>query len=169
MAMLWSWSYELMINPEKATSDVVVHTKFGPIPGPDGPAESFGMTWPAGVSASSQNPEAAWEWVKWITSTEVELQAISDKSDPKTSTVVASRFSSLTDPAANQANNGLNQAMADAFQSANHRPIIPEWPEVIDIMGTAMTELAAGADVQATLDQAAADVEAVLDREGYYD
>jgi multiple sugar transport system substrate-binding protein len=168
LAPLWSWSYEVFQNPEMSVPEVIENTRFAAIPGPSGPAQSFGMTWPVGVSAFSKNQDAAWEWVKWITSDGMEKQVITDKSDPASSTIVAARFNSLTDPEANEVNNGINQAMADALKDAHRRPIIPEWPEVIDIMSTALSEMTAGAPVQETLDQAATDVEDLMQRSGYY-
>jgi len=47
-------------------------------------------------------------------------------------------------------------------------PLIPEWAEVASILETAINDIALGADIQSSLDEAAAEVEAVMERANYY-
>ena len=50
------------------------------------------------------------------------------------------------------------------------KPALPEWPEIVAILEVTINDMAAnGVDVQATLDEAAEDVRAVMERNGYYD
>ena len=48
-------------------------------------------------------------------------------------------------------------------------PQLAEWPEIVNVLETAINEIASGADVQETLDGAAAEVEEIMDRAGYYE
>ena len=168
-AIAWSWSQEIFTNPEQALPEVIENVGFtNAIPGPDGPVSSISMAWPIGISAGSNQKDAAFEWIKWMTNPDLELKSISDKSDPAKSTVVAARRSVLTSPEANDANAGFSAVMADAFENSSNKLLFPDWPEVNAVLQATLTELATGAEVQSTLDDAAEEIEAILDRLGYY-
>jgi multiple sugar transport system substrate-binding protein len=51
---------------------------------------------------------------------------------------------------------------------AKMQPTIADWLQVQSILEVAINEIANGADVKAKLDTAAADVEELLERQGYY-
>lgn len=168
MAIAWSWSQEIFANAERALPEVVENVGFtSAIPGATGPVQNISMAWPIGISAGSNQKDAAWEWIKWMTNPDLELNSISDKSDPATSTVVAARKSSLFSDEANAANNGFSEAMGEAFASSGNKFLFPDWPEVNVVLQATLTELASGADVQSTLDDAAAEINEILDRLGY--
>ena len=164
MILAWSWAYEVFQNPEAATQEVIDNTGFTPIiPGADGPAAPVAMTWPMAISASSENKEAALEWVKWMTNADLDLQAVGSGQ-----TVVANRLSSLSSDDAAGAWGEFSQAMADAYESATALPVYLEFPEASDILETALTEIAGGADVTETLNSAAEAVDEVMQRSGRY-
>ena len=46
---------------------------------------------------------------------------------------------------------------------------MPEWPEIVNSIETAINEIATGAPVQETMDRAAGEVEEIMERAGYYE
>jgi maltose-binding protein MalE len=75
----------------------------------------------------------------------------------------------LRDPEVNAISGGMHEAGAESLQRAKIMPMIPEWPEVSAVLESALQEMATGAPVKVTLDQAADEVRAIMDRAGYYD
>jgi multiple sugar transport system substrate-binding protein len=162
MALAWSWSYEIFQNPEFATEDVIANTGYtAVIPGVDGPSNPVAMTWPIGISASSNNPGAALEWIKWMTNGDLDQVSVASGS-----TVVANRLPTFMSDEANEAWGGFSMVMGEAFDTASPLPIYEEFPEVSDILETALSDIASGADVAETLNAAAEAAEEVFQRSG---
>jgi len=165
----WSWMYDRLKNPESAEPEVIEHLGFAPAPGWEGgTATSYGHIWPVGILSASRHQDAAWEYLKWLTHPETERAVVLDKSDPETNNIVAVRLSTLEDAEVNATTGGLQATMAEILQTARTQPLIPEWLEIQAVLEIAINEIAGGADVQRTLDDAAADVEDVLSAAGYY-
>ena len=165
----WSWIYESLANPEFSEQEVIDNLGFVAAPGWEGGERtSYGYIWPAGIFSGSRNQEAAWEYLKFVTSEDVGLELVLDKSVPELSTVVATRYSALRSPEVNETTGGLQTAMADSLEQARTEPLVPEWNEVQSVLEVAINEIANGAEVQETLDTAAADVEEIMSRAGYY-
>lgn len=161
MTLAWSWSYEVFQDAEVANEEVMANTGFtSDIPGAGGTAAPLAMTWPIGISSESENPEAAADFIQWITSSEVDLQAIAVKDVPGQATVVANRLSSLQSEDANapEANDGFSEAMAEAYEAATSQPVYIEFPQANEILETALSDIVSGADVQQTLDAAAEEI-----------
>lgn len=170
MAIGWSWSYNIFTRED--TSEAVVRDNVGftaVIPGPNKGGDPISMAWPMAISASSNNKDAAVEWIKWMTNPDLDLQVITAKEDPTRNTVVANRLSSLFDAEANAANNGFSEAMGDAYSSASPEFVYIEFPEVSVVLESMLTEIATGGDVETILNDAAAEVEAIMERSGRYD
>ena len=164
MVLAWSWAYEVFQNPEAAEQIVIDNTGFTPIiPGADGPSAPVAMTWPMAISASSNNKEAALEWVKWMTNPDLDLEAVGSGQ-----TVLANRLSSLYSDDAAGSWGTFSQAMGDAYSSATPLPVYLEFPEGSDILETALSEIAGGASVADTLNKAAEDIDEVMKRSGRY-
>ena len=162
MALAWSWSYEIFQNPEFATEDVIANTGYtSVIPGVDGPSTPVAMTWPTGISASSNNPGAALEWIKWMTNGDLDQSSVASGA-----TVVANRLPTFESEEANEAWNGFSAVMGEAFDTATPLPIYMEFPEVSDILETALSDIASGADVSETLNAAAEAAEEAFQRSG---
>ncbi|MEM7035141.1 MAG: sugar ABC transporter substrate-binding protein [Chloroflexota bacterium] len=171
MALGWSWSYNIFTRED--TSEEIVRNNVGytaAIPGPAKGSDPIAMAWPMAISASSENKEAAVEWIKWMTNPDLDLQVIADKSDPTRNTVVANRLSSLLSDEANasDANDGFSEAMGNAYSTASPEAVYIEFPEVSVILEAALSEIAGGADVQSALDAAAEEVTEVMERSGRY-
>jgi multiple sugar transport system substrate-binding protein len=148
MALAWSWSMEVFANPDAAAEDVLGNVGFtSAIPGLDAAGDPLAMAWPMGISKSSENKEAAAEWIRWMTNPDLDAQAITEKSVLSQATVVGNRLSSLTSEGANEANSGFSQAMADAYSNASHQPIYRDFSTVTEIIETMLSEVVAGADV----------------------
>ena len=164
MALAWSWSFEIFQNPEFAVPDVIANTGYtAAIPGLEAPTQPVAMTWPVGISANSRNPEAALEWVKWMTNPELDAQAVASGT-----TVVANRLGTFFADDTNAAWGGFSRAMGDAFESATPLPIYQEFPEVADVLEGALSSIASGANVRSTLEAAERDVDAIMRRSGRY-
>lgn len=164
----WSWIYENFTNKEIAAPEVLNNVGVVPAPTNGGAPVSYGYIWSTGILQSSKNQDAAWEYIKWMTSKPTEKAVVTDKSDPKTSNIVAVHLSNLNDPAVNATSNGLHKVMATMLQTARTQPLLAEWPEIQTKLETAINEMAGGADVKTTLDKAQQDVDAIMKRGGYY-
>lgn len=168
--MGWWWMYSRMKNCE-LSPDVCENVGFATAPAWEGKGQprTYGHVWPMGVNKYSKNQEAAFEFLKWISSADVQKRVIMDKSSPEVSTNVATRLSVLNDPEVNAVNDGLPAVGAAILADARTNPIIPEWLEILSVLEIGINDMAAGgADVSTTLDQMASDVEAIMDRGGYY-
>ena len=163
----WSWIYESLANPEFSNQEVVDNLGFVAAPGWEGGNRtSYGYIWPVGIFGTSRNQDAAWEYLKWLTNAKTDLNLVLDKSNPDLSTVVTTHYSALTSPEVNATTGGLQDAMAASLRDARTEPLVPEWLDVQSVLEVAINEIANGADVQETLDNAAADVSDIMERSG---
>lgn len=170
MIIGWWWFAPTFDDLEAAAEEVIGNVTHAPLPSwPGAEPAGFALSEPVGISAFSQNKDAAWEWIKFLSSPQFDREVVTDKSDPATNTVVVSHTSNLADPEVNEVNDGLHESAAPGLANSRLLPLIPEWAEVSSILEVAINDIALGADVQATLDEAANDVEAVMERAGYYD
>lgn len=168
MITWWWWLTEFNV-PENAAPEVIGNVAVAPLPAIEGKEPTgFALSIPIGISAFSRNQDAAWEFVKWLSSPEVDKAVAIDKSDPAIENVAVSHISNLSDPEVNEVNGGLHEAALPGLLKSRLMPLIPEWAEVSSILEVAINDIGLGADTQATLDEAAKDVEAVMERAGYY-
>ena len=167
----WWWMYSRGTNCETNPAEVCENAGFAPVPGWEGKeTASYGHIWQTGINKFSRHPDAAWEYIKYFLSEEVEKEIVLADEDPALDTNVAVRLSVLYDEEVNAAHNGLQAVGAAVLEDARSQILLPEWPEILSLLEVAINDMAAnGADVQATLDEAAEDVRAVMERAGYYD
>lgn len=169
MMVTWSWYYSTFTNKTSTVPEVNSNLGFVPAPSWEGKAPiTYAQIWPVGISKYSKNQDAAWEYLKWLTNARVEKEVALDKSDPKFDNVVVVHNSVLADPAVNATTNGLQNVMASVLKTARTEPLIPEWPQVEAVLQVAINNMANGKPVQATLDQAVKDVDAIMKKGGYY-
>ena len=165
----WSWMYTRFQDEESAAPEVIENVAYTAAPGWEGGERtSYGYLWPVGMFTGSSNKEAAYEYLQWLSSAELDRAVVLDSSSPEVNTVVAVHNSVLSDPQVNEQDNGLQQTMADTLSDARSQPLISNWLEVQSILEVAINEIAGGADAKATLDGAATSVEEAMDRAGYY-
>ena len=167
----WWWMYSRGADCSTVPAEVCENAGFAPVPGWEGKGtSSYGYIWPVGINKFSRNKDAAWEYMKYFLNAEVEKEVVLAADDPALDTNVAVRLSVLADEEVNAAHGGLQAVGAKVLEDARSQPLLPEWPEIVSILEVAINDMAAnGVDVQATLDEAAEDVRAVMERNGYYD
>jgi len=169
MMITWWWWYPSFNVPDTAAPEVIDNVAFAPLPAVEGEEPvGFALSIPMGISAFSRNQDAAWEYVKWLSHPDTDKAVVLDKSDPAVDNVAASHISVISDPEVNEVNGGLHEAALPGLLQSRLMPLIPEWAEVSSILEVAINDIALGADTQATMDEAAKDVEAVMERAGYY-
>lgn len=148
-------------NPEN--SQVVGKVGYAMIPA--GPAEQVtGMgTWGMAIPEGSKNPDAAFEFVNWATSADIQLETSlnGDRAD-------ATRKSVWEDAEFQDKYNYGNWAeiakMSMDKAEKNYRPPIPEWRELGDRVSVAISDVLAGEDPQKALDQAQQDLEKIFSK-----
>ena len=116
----------------------------------------------AGIPANSQNKEAAFLFLQYITSKKGDQRMVELGGDPV-------RISTLE---ANTEGFDDFPVVAEQLPCADPdwRPLIPEWNELnIDVLGQALTEvITTDGDIQAIMDAANEKARAIMEREGYY-
>lgn len=160
MVPVWWWVRSQLIDPTQSTvaADQLGYASMPKVAG--GASTSYANTWVYGVTAESANPEAAQEFLAFVTDPALEREILLD---PALTEVVSVHLSNLRDPEVNERWGGMHLAAADAADSAPVIPYGPNWPRVVEILENAMSSLASGesTDVRATLDKAAAQVAAL--------
>jgi len=165
----WWWQYTRMIDPEVAQPEVVDNVAFAPVPEWEGKGgATYAIVMPLSIFESSKSPEAAWEFLKWATSAEMEKDIVTTKEKPETTTNVAVHIANLVDPEVNAAWGNMHQFAAESLAVSRIMPQLAEWPEIVDVIETALNDIASGEPTQETLDAAAAEVEKIMERAGYY-
>ena len=81
---------------------------------------------------------------------------------------VVTHVANLQDPDVNAANDNIQEAAWASLEQSDIMPQIAEWPEIGDILSAAITEAAAGGDVEQLMTDAAERAEKILSRAGYY-
>ena len=160
MVPVWWWVRSQLIDPAQSTV-TADQLGYAPIPrvGSAAPS-SYANTWIYGVTEGSANPEAAKEFLAFVTDPALEREILLD---PALNEVVSVHLSNLRDADVNARWGGMHMAAADAAESAPVIPFGPDWPRIVEILEIAMSSLASGesTDVRAVLDKAAQDVAAL--------
>ncbi len=172
MFVNWWWRWSEFQNPNTTIPEVMGKVAFAPAPGWEGgDAATYGHIWPVGISQFSQNQEAAWEFIKFITNPEIEKQVALNKSNPTLANNVVVHFSNMRDAEVNEANGGVPEVGAEVLENARTQPLVSNWNEVQSILEIGINDMATNCDtdVQERLNQMAEEVEAAMERAGYYD
>lgn len=147
----WWWMYGNMINPDIATDAVLDQVTFAPAPAYEGGSSvTYTYLWPMGISNQSPNVDAAFEYLNWVSHPTVGLEVVMESQDPGGAVHLATQ----QDAEANEVFDGLLETGGQILQEGRALPMIPQWPEVQNILGVAINDIAGGADVQSRLDQA---------------
>jgi multiple sugar transport system substrate-binding protein len=166
----WSWYYSNFTDKALVAPEVLGNVGFAPPPAWEGkgaPA-TYGYIWEASIPPGSKHKEAAWEYLKWMTNPITEKKVVMDKSSSNVANVVAVHNSVLKDPEVNAIHDNLHANIAAVLKDAKMQPTIADWLQVQSLLEVAINEIANGADIKTKLDQAAVDVEELLQRQGYY-
>lgn len=117
-----------------------------------------------GIPANSQNKEAAFLFIQWLTSKEIDRQLATIGGDPV-------RMSTLRDPEL-QSMFPEYEVLLEQLECANPdwRPLIPEWGALnAPILGVYVSEYVTGVKTaEEAMAAAAEEIRAEMDRAGYY-
>ena len=170
MIPVWWWAYSGMINPEQSTlsEDQV---GFAGMPAYEGETVTYAISMPFSISGHSKNKEAAWEFLKWLSNPDLEKRNATEREVAGQTIInnVVTHTANLTDADVNAANANIQDAAFQSLENSDIMPQIPEWPEVGDILSTAIAEAAAGGDVRELMTGAAEQATKVLKRAGRID
>ncbi len=167
MIPVWWWAYSGFYNPETSTltKDQVA---FAGMPSYNGVTKTYAISMPFSISEYSENKDAAWEFLKWLSNPEMDKANATEREvagKPIVNNVVT-HISSLQDADVNAANDGIQAAAWESLKESDIMPQIPEWPEVGDILSAAIAEAAAGGDTRQLMMDAAEQATRVLKRAG---
>ena len=167
MIPVWWWAYSGFYNPESSTltQDQV---GFAGMPSYNGNTRTYAISMPFSISSYSENQDAAWEFLKWLSNPEMDRANAIEREVEGQAIInnVVTHISSLTDEEVNAANDGIQSAAWDSLRQSDIMPQIAEWPEVGDILSAAIANAAAGGDVRELMTAAAEQAERVLRRAG---
>lgn len=170
MIPVWWWAYSSMINPESSvlTEDQV---GFAGMPAYEGETVTYAISMPFSISSYSDNQDAAWEFLKWLSNPEMDKANAIEREVAGQAIVnnVVTHISSLQDPGVNAANSNIQEAAWASLENSDIMPQIAEWPEVGDLLSGAIAEAAGGGDVRELMTAAAEQATKVLRRAGRID
>jgi len=162
MNLQWQNSAPLFQDPTQST--IVGKFDFTLIPGKKQPDGSIKRTptfggWGLMIPKDSKNKEAAWEFIVWATSPEMELKLAY--------AMPGARYSSLKNPELS-AKYVEYKGMLESLPIAKGRPRIAAYSELADALEVALSEAMTGTkDAQTALNDANARFEEILRRWGY--
>jgi multiple sugar transport system substrate-binding protein len=158
VALMEGWSIARAGYENPDISSVVDKVDVALTPVAEGLEPKYGFGgWGIGINADSENSEAAWEFIKWITSPEIQKEWILNDGAPI-------RRSTLEDPDL-VAQYPWFPVLLEAFEKGDgdYRPRIPQYSIIQDALGNAVNSYLVGElTAQEALDQAQAQVEAAL-------
>ena len=155
MNLQWQNAAPQFVDPEE--SKIVGKWNIVEVPGVEEGGEikrtaTFGG-WDLGISADSQNKEAAWEYLVWATSKPIEVKLA--PSGP------GARRSTLSDPEL-QKTYIEYPMMLETLDTALGRPRIQVWPQMNDVIAASLSEVMVGQtdarDAMTALDAQLADI-----------
>jgi multiple sugar transport system substrate-binding protein len=120
-----------------------------------------GGAFPWVISADSKNKEAAWEFIKWVSSKELHKKYIQMGG-------TEFRYSVMNDTEMQKERPWL-QYMAKVSDECFYRPLMTEYPKYEEFAGAVLAQVITGElSVKEALDQAVAKMDEVLKEAGYY-
>lgn len=160
MVPVWWWRYASLVDPKTSTLKPE-QIAFAPLPSmPGKEATTYTNTWFYGINKNSKKKEASMEFLTWLSNPAIERSVLLDKS---LNEVVAMQTKNLLDADVNVRYNGMHLFAAQALKGAKGTPLFAQWPQVSDILESAISELASGkTQVKPALDDAASRVRKVM-------
>jgi multiple sugar transport system substrate-binding protein len=169
MIPVWWWAYSPMTNPEQSVL-TPEQVGFTAMPSYAGNTVTYAISMPFSISQYSRNQEAAWEFLKWLSNPELEKKNAIEREVGGRTIVnnVVTHAANFLDPEVNAANAGIQEAAWESVRTSDIMPQIPEWPEIGDLLSSAIAQAAAGGDVRQLMTDAADRADRILRRAGYY-
>ena len=150
---VWWWRYAGQTN-EKTSTLKPEQVGFAPLPAmPGKAATTYTNTWFYGINTSSKRKDAAMEFLTWLSDPSIERAVLLDRTKNE---VVGVQNGNLLDADVNARFGGMHRAGHAGLQGARGVPLFPQWPQMSDILESAMNEIATGqAQVKPALEAAA--------------
>lgn len=133
----WSSALAQFEDPDHVDEEVVGNNEYTYLPRLDedqDPTVPFGG-WTLSINSFSENEEAAWKFLKWLTSPEIQEEYVRKGGTPI-------RFSTLEtieeDPELAERfpfSSLIFEAEEEGYVNPEYRPRIIEWPEIEEVMG----------------------------------
>lgn len=155
-AMMQTWSVGAPGYSDPSMSNVVGKAGIAPAPVGKGLKPEYGVGgWGMAINADidEKQKEAAWTFIKWLVSKPIHKEFNLEGAGS------FMRISQMTDPDLTAKFDFL-PVVATTYENGNgeYRPRIPQYPEIQDILGSAVNAVLAGAaEPQAALDEAQAE------------
>ncbi|MGK4922942.1 ABC transporter substrate-binding protein [Bordetella hinzii] len=164
--MVWWWTYAVLTGDRSRLKPEQVG--FAPMLRVGSPASpTVAIVMPFGIARQSRQAQAAWEFLKWVSSPALEKAIVCDKSDPQTTDIVATQTATYQDEEVNRINHGLHRVALQSLAGARTVPQMAMWPQVGTVLESTISEIVStGKPVKAALDEAAAQVERSVRRSG---
>lgn len=138
-------SNELATITDPDGSRVTEHVGVAPIPGAEGGKRvPTVLAWGISMSSYSENKDAAWEFIQWATSPEMQLKlALDGIASPRTSTAEAPEYQETLDSETRQQ---WQQALSVVIDEGSSQVAPPgkAQPEIREFMGTAISAVMLG-------------------------
>ncbi len=150
VGMMEGWSIARAGYEDPNISQIVGKVDIAPAPVAQGMEPKYGFGgWGIGINADSKKQDAAWEFIKWVTSPEVQKDWIRHNGAPI-------RRSTLTDPELNKEYPWFPKLLT-FFEKGDgdYRPRIPAYSKIQDVLGNTVNGYLAGQmTAKAALDEA---------------
>ena len=168
MIPIWEWAYSPMVTPGQSVL-TAAQLGFTQWPTYEGKAITCASTLPFSINKASKKQDASWEFLKWLSNPVMDkANAIErDVGGLKVINNVVNITENFLDAEVNAVNAGVPKACYESLKQSDTLPMIPEWPQVGDLLANAVERAAGGADVKAVMTKAAADATAVMKQAGY--
>lgn len=157
MLPVWWWVRSQLTDPAQSTL-TADQLGFAALPTVgDAARTTFTNTWIFGVTEGADNPDAAIEYLGWLTDPSLERDVLLD---PELNELVAVHLSNMRDDEVNARWGGIHAAAADALETAEGVEFGEDWLRIVEVLETAISSLASGeqTDVKAALDAAAEEI-----------
>lgn len=160
-----TWAVASLLDPELSNFSDKVGTYVPPgCLKEDGSVKKVpysGGTYPYSISVDSPNKEAAWEFIKWAASKEIQEDYINTGGEPV-------RISVMNDPAMQEKYPHFKY-YEEIINTSDYRPLIPEYPEVLDIIGLELSKALIGEITkEEALDKINTQVYEIMENAGYF-
>lgn len=161
-AMVINWPYMYSMANDLAQSKVV--GKFALAPQPAGAKQaSAAWSWGFGISSSSKNKDAAWEFVKWSTSTENMGQLAKQFINPVSRTSAISALNS--DASLKDEDKKAIEAMSKAVEFGHNVTTTSVFPAIQERLALSLSKIMVKqSSPEDELKAAAADIKAIIEQ-----
>jgi multiple sugar transport system substrate-binding protein len=155
-AFLRNWSYVYTIAQDPSESEVVGKVGVAPLPHFEGGKSAAALGgYQYGVNASTQNREAALDFVQWMSSPETQLRFATQLG------LAPTRQAVFDEPQLAEAQPFM-QTLKPVFVGATPRPVTPKYPQVTLVLQSEVSRALVSGDVKGALGTAKERIEAIV-------